>query len=262
MFGDVKFVCMGGTASRMESFARHVMDALDYKLPTGACLEDLCKNSNRYAMYKVGPVICVSHGMGVPSLSILLHEMIKLMSYAGAKDPVFFRIGTSGGIGYEPGTVVVTSQAMDGKLQPYHENIILGKDYKMPAKLDQDLVAELLSLSKQKEEIKAVQGITICTNDFYEGQGRLDGAFCRYTNEDKMNYLKYLKKNGVANIEMEAVCFAAYTAAAGIKAAIVCVTLLDRLSGDQVTTPKETMTEWQLQPQKLVARFIKKQLTT
>ncbi len=43
-------------------------------------------------MYKVGPILSVSHGMGVPSLSILLHEMIKLMWHAGVEDPVFFRL--------------------------------------------------------------------------------------------------------------------------------------------------------------------------
>ena len=61
--------------------------------------------------------------MGVPSISILLHEMIKLMWHSGAQDPVFFRIGTCGGIGLEPGTVVVTKEAVDGKLRPVSENV-------------------------------------------------------------------------------------------------------------------------------------------
>ncbi len=74
-------------------------------------------------MYKVGPVLSVSHGMGVPSLSILLHEMIKLLSHAGAKDPVFFRIGTSGGVGLEGGTVVVSQAAADGMLHEVHKNV-------------------------------------------------------------------------------------------------------------------------------------------
>ena len=74
-------------------------------------------------MFKVGPVLSVSHGMGVPSLSILLHELIKMLSHAGAVDPVFFRIGTCGGIGLEGGTVVVTEEAVDGLLRPVHENV-------------------------------------------------------------------------------------------------------------------------------------------
>ena len=47
----------------------------------------------RYAMYKVGPVLSISHGMGIPSAGILLHEVIKLMYHAGVKDPVFIRLG-------------------------------------------------------------------------------------------------------------------------------------------------------------------------
>jgi uridine phosphorylase len=74
----------------------------------------------------------------------------------------------------------------------------------------------------------------MCTNDFYEGQGRLDGAFCEFSESEKMEYLEKLKDFGVVNIEMESTIFAALTHHAGIKSAIVCVSLLDRLQGDQV----------------------------
>ena len=74
-------------------------------------------------MYKVGPVLSVSHGMGVPSLSILLHELIKLMWHAGVQDPIFFRIGTCGGVGHPAGTIVITKEAVDGRLLPVHENV-------------------------------------------------------------------------------------------------------------------------------------------
>lgn len=70
------------------------------------------------------------------------------------------------------------------------------------------------------------------------GQGRTDGAFCDYTEADKMEYLQLLRSNGVKNIEMEALAFAALTHHAGIRAADVCVTLLDRLKGDQVLIKK------------------------
>jgi uridine phosphorylase len=54
-------------------------------------------------------------------MSILLHEMIKLMFHARVRDPIFFRIGTCGGIGLEGGTVVISENAVDGMLQPYLE---------------------------------------------------------------------------------------------------------------------------------------------
>ncbi len=39
------------------------------------------------------------HGMGVPSISILLHELAKMLNHAGATDVRFIRLGTSGGLG-------------------------------------------------------------------------------------------------------------------------------------------------------------------
>ena len=41
--------------------------------------------------------------MGVPSMTIMLHEVIKMLYYAGAKDATIIRIGTSGGIGMSVG---------------------------------------------------------------------------------------------------------------------------------------------------------------
>ena len=41
----------------------------------------------------------LQHGIGIPSLSIVFQEIIKLLHYAGCDDVTFFRLGTSGGIG-------------------------------------------------------------------------------------------------------------------------------------------------------------------
>lgn len=59
--------------------------------------------------------------MGIPSVGILLHEIIKLMYHARVKDPVFFRLGTCGGIGIEGGNIVITEEAVDGLMRPYLE---------------------------------------------------------------------------------------------------------------------------------------------
>ncbi|KAF5292691.1 hypothetical protein FQA39_LY13903 [Lamprigera yunnana] len=259
MFGDVKFVCMGGPSKRMEMFAKFIMNEIGYKFPIGATLLDITQESNRYSLYKVGPVLSVSHGIGISSISILLHEMIKLMYYAKAKNPIFFRIGSCGGIGVEIGTVVVSDGAVDGMLNTYYKIPILGKKVRRPAKLDQTLVEELKNLSKPEDRFAIISGKTMCSSDFYEEQGRLDGAFCEYTKADKLKYLQHLYDNGVVNIEMEAIPFAAITHHAGIKAAIVCVTYLNRLNGDQVKISKEH-SEFQMRPQKIVARYIKQHL--
>ncbi|KAJ8307506.1 hypothetical protein KUTeg_015590 [Tegillarca granosa] len=100
----------------------------------------------------------VKHGMGIPSLSILIHEILKLLHHAkcNVEDVVFFRLGTSGGLGLEPGTVVISEEAVDGILRSYME------------------VATL-------------------------GQARLDGAFCDYTEDDKMAFLKRAHDRGIVN---------------------------------------------------------------
>lgn len=261
MFGDVRYVCMGGTKERMKIFALFIMEQIGIELPTGAELTDLSQHSHRYAMYKVGPVLCVSHGMGIPSISILLHELIKLMFYAKCKDPVFFRIGTCGGIGLPPGTVVVSDGVVDGKGEPYYELSVLGEPLRRPSTFDQDLMNELVLLNDPLGAYQIVSGTTMCAIDFYEGQGRLDGAFCEYTNNKKMNYLRDLQKVGIRNMEMEGLALAALTHEAGIRAAQVCVTLLDRLQDDQIHVSKEEMKEWEKRPQELVALYIKNTLS-
>ncbi|KAA0196249.1 hypothetical protein HAZT_HAZT012145 [Hyalella azteca] len=48
------------------------------------------------------------------------------MYHAGVKDPIFFRLGTCGGIGIEGGNLVVSESAVDGMLNPYLE-LVSGK---------------------------------------------------------------------------------------------------------------------------------------
>ena len=62
----------------------------------------------------------------------------------------------------------------------------------------------------------------------------MDGAFCEYTEREKLDFLNTICKENVINMEMESLAFAALTHHAGIRAAVICVTLLNRLNGDQV----------------------------
>jgi uridine phosphorylase len=49
------------------------------------------------------------------------------------------------------------------------------------------------------------------------GQARLDGGFCEHTDRDKMEFLRRIYDEGVKNIEMESLGFAANSYRAGIK---------------------------------------------
>uniref|UniRef100_A0A4W5RVW9 Uridine phosphorylase 1 n=1 Tax=Hucho hucho TaxID=62062 RepID=A0A4W5RVW9_9TELE len=159
--------------------------------------------------------------------------------------------------GLEPGTVVVTKQSVDATFLPRFEQVILGNTVVRSTDLDQGLAEELLQCSK---DLGTVIGNTMCTMDFYEGQARLDGAFCSYTEKDKQDYLTKAYEAGVRNIEMESSVFAAMCKLSGLKAAVVCVTLLDRQKGDQLSSSHEVLHSYQQRPQILVGHLIKKML--
>ncbi|XP_068182270.1 uridine phosphorylase 1-like [Antennarius striatus] len=259
MFGDVKFVCVGGSAWRMKSFIEYIAAELNMEDPEGH-YPNLCAGTDRYAMYKVGPVLSVSHGIGVSSISVMLNELIKLLHYAHCTDVKVIRIGTSGGIGLEPGTVVITKQAVDPTFRPQFEQLVLGKPVVRSTDLDQGLAEELLQCNEELSQFRAVMGITMCAMDFYEGQARLDGAFCSFTEKEKLEYLQKAHEAGVCNIEMESTVFAAMCKLSGLQAAVVCVTLLDRLQGDQLSSSHEVLQQHSKRAQTLVGCYIKKQL--
>ena len=93
---------------------------------------------------------------------------------------------------------------------------------------------------------------------FFIGQSRIDGAFCDFTEQHRADHLKKLNAAGVDNIEMECTAIASLCHRAGVRAAIVCVALLDRLEGtDQVVITPEDYADYASRPQKLISRYIK-----
>lgn len=196
----------------------------------------------------------------MPSMSILLHEMIKLVKYAKCKDPIFIRMGTSGGLGIKPGTVVVTDQAYNELLENSYDFLVLGKKIPRPAVFDENLIESIINCHLPEDHFDIVKGGTMSTNDFYEGQGRTDGAVCDYTDGEKLKFLKNIQQKGIKNIEMEATLFAALTKYTGIRAATICVTFIDRLKGDKVSVTLDEKHELESRPQLVVGRFIKKLL--
>lgn len=256
MFGDVKYVCMGGSPVRAEQFALNAAAQLGIPLPQDS-LEPIGK-TERFSLYKVGPIISVSHGMGMPSTSILLHEVTKLLRYAGCTDYKYIRIGTSGGIGVNPGDVVITTEAVNGKLEPKYELIELGKTIGLDTQLDQAVAQSLLDAAGN---IPVILGKTMSADSFYEGQGRLDGALpLRYSEEDKMDFLRRAHETGVRNIEMEAAVIAAFCLEAHIPAAVVCTAILNRLDGDQVTSTPGQLAQFSDNAQQVVINFIRAEL--
>lgn len=266
-YGDVKFVCTGGKASRMKLFAIEMYEKLGH--PTNSILyenkekktkvpEDISQSAGRYSMFKVGPVLIFSHGIGKASLSVALNEVIKLLHYAECKTDVkIIRIGSSGGVGVEPGTVVITDKPYDATLKQQYDYVNLGKDVSVPCTTSAELRKHLAEVA-EKLGIPATAGNTISTDGFFEEQCRLDGAFCEYTDEDKLNFLRRAHDDfGVRNFEMECTCLAGLCNRAGLECAIVCPALLNRLFGDIVKITDKQITLWQNRSFQIVGEYIK-----
>lgn len=123
-FSAVKFVLLCGTGERAEMIANELHGHFK-------CNVTSVGKTERYHMFLCGTeVLVASHGIGSPSISIVLAELAKLLGRAGA-DPVFMRLGTCGGLGIPAGTCVVTNQCLNSTLQPDFHLVILGKEHRL-----------------------------------------------------------------------------------------------------------------------------------
>ena len=148
-------------------------------------------------------------------------------------------------------------------MEPVFKQTVLGKVIKRPTYVDPSLPALAHKLAQGNDNtpsIPCVLGKTYGTDDFYEGQARLDGALCEYTLEDQKAFLNELYTRGVRNIEMESPCMASFCSRLNIPCLIVCCALLNRLNGDQVNSTPEQLRLYSLNAQEVVLRFLEYKL--
>jgi len=88
----------------------------------------------------------------------------------------------------------------------------------------------------------------------------MDGCICEFSQQEQMEYIKTLQQKGIVNIEMECTILASLCQKTGVKGAIICVALLDRLKGDQVMISKETYKSYQERPRALLIKYLRKKL--
>ncbi len=238
---DVKAVIMAGSGGRIKEFADHWSS-----LNGGSEIVAFPKEDRFVTRYTAG-VLFASHGMGMPSASIALQELMRMVFFLkrgdlAAMDEVFWaRVGTSGGVGLPGGTVVVTSEGVMADLKPYR--LLQGGsgtywfDSTFPAAVYDAIIA-----ANSHTDFEVVSGKTVAGNEFFLEQFRLDGALRLETEDSKMEWLQWLHDNGVRNIEMEGAMMAGYLNHWGFpKFAMICCTLLNRLEGDQVTATPEQL---------------------
>jgi len=88
----------------------------------------------------------------------------------------------------------------------------------------------------------------------------MDGCICEFTLQEQMDYVKRLQQIGIVNIEMECTVLASLCQKTGVKGAIICVALLDRMKGDQVAISTETYKNYQERPRALLIKYLRKKL--
>ena len=232
---DVKAVIMAGSGGRIKEFAQRWSE-----LNGGSEIVAFPKEDRFITRYTAG-VLFASHGMGMPSASIALQELMRLVFFLkrgdlAAIDEVFWcRVGTSGGVGLPGGTVVVSSEGLMSDLKPYR--LLNGGtgEYWFDGHFPAETCTAIIE-ANAGADIPIVSGKTVAGNEFFLEQFRLDGAICLETPETKMGWLRWLHENGVVNIEMEGAMIAGFLNYWGFsKFAMICTTLLNRLAGDQVT---------------------------
>ena len=240
-FRDVRAIILAGSGDRIDEFAQR-WSALHGDAPVVA----LPKEERFVTRYCAG-VLFASHGMGMPSASIAVQELMRMVYFLKGGDhdamsEVFWaRVGTSGGVGLPGGTVVVTTEGVMADLGPYRLLKGGSGEYRFDSAFPLD-VAEGIVAASAGSGIPVEMGRTVAGNEFFLEQFRLDGAVCMETPESKMAWLEWINAEGVRNIEMEGAMLAGYLNHWGFpRFAMICTTLLNRLEGDQVTAGHEEL---------------------
>ncbi|MCU0278709.1 MAG: uridine phosphorylase [Candidatus Nanopelagicales bacterium] len=241
---DVKAVIMAGSGHRIHEFAQ------TWSRMNGDAEIIAFPKEERFVTRYCHGVLYASHGMGMPSASIAVQELMRMVYFLkggdlDALEEIFWaRVGTSGGVGLEGGSIVATTEGVMADLQPYRVlNGGMG-EYWFDSTFPQAVIDEVVAVNAEAG-LAVVPGKTVAGNEFFLEQFRLDGAICMENPDSKMAWLEWIYDNGVRNIEMEGAMLAGYLNHWGFgKFAMICTTLLNRLHGDQVTASPEQLHEY------------------
>lgn len=169
------------------------------------------------------PVLSATSGMGAPSLSIIVNELVQV----GIK--TIIRIGTCGSIQdhVKAGSVVISSGALT---RQGAASDVAPTDY--PAVADPFLTVELANTAKTLNVPHHV-GITASVDTFYEGQARVDSAN-PYLLRKHHGVIEEYRHLNILNFEMEAGTLFKMSNVYGFRAACICAVIAERTEAETV----------------------------
>ena len=169
------------------------------------------------------PLLSATSGMGAPSLSIVVNELIQV----GIR--MIIRVGTCGSIQphVRPGSVVISSAAL---CRQGAANDIAPVEY--PAAADPFLTVALAQAARRLG-IDHHVGITASVDTFYEGQERTASANPHLLRALRGITEEYRRLN-ILNYEMESGTLFKMGGVYGFRAACICGVIAQRTEGEQV----------------------------
>jgi uridine phosphorylase len=175
------------------------------------------------------PLLSATSGMGAPSLSIVVNELIQV----GIRQII--RVGTCGSIQAHvlPGSVVISRAAL---CRQGAANDIAPAEY--PAAADPFLTVALVEAARALS-VSHHLGITASVDTFYEGQERSESA-----NPHLLRWLQGITEEyrglNVLNYEMEAGTLFKMAGVYGFAAACICGVIAQRTSGENIVLEQKT----------------------
>lgn len=258
-FQGVRYVLMQGSEVRAHALAKKIAQTIFHIDTRYFDLIDLTPAS-AYACYRVGNILSVSHGMGGASMMTFLHDISKVMYFAGNHDIEYIRIGTSGGIGISPGVVVITDETYMPDLKKGYKSPDLDTNITHPTYMNAELNQRIIDAQPNNLPFEVLRGNSIAADDFYLGQARFDGAIIsNYDEKKRQAYFAKIKALSILNMEMESSAFASFCHRAEIPAAMVAVTLVNRVLGDQILVSPEVLAEWSDRSQQVILNYLMEQ---
>ncbi len=170
------------------------------------------------------PILTATSGMGAPSVSIVVNELIQV----GIKKII--RIGTCGSIQayVSVGSVVISQGAL---CRQGTANDIAPPEY--PAVADPLLTVALVETA-QKLQIPYHLGITASVDSFYEGQERIESSANPNLQSWLLGITDQYRHLNILNYEMEAGTLFKMASVYGFAAACICGVIAQRTESEDI----------------------------
>ena len=169
------------------------------------------------------PVVCATSGMGAPSMSIVVNELVQ----AGIR--TIIRVGTAGSIQEHVriGSIVIGSGALTN--QGAADDVA---PREFPAVADPFLTVALAHAARRRGVDHHV-GVMASTDTFFEGQERSESSANPHLLRRLRGMVDEYQRLGVLNFEMEAGTLFKMGAVYGFAAGCVCAIIAQRTEDEQ-----------------------------